>query len=169
MGLSGNFTTLSLQASKDQRQQSQAICLSGQGRAIPTLHGTLAKEIQDILVKKLKVNAYYNKFIRAPFTLHQIYCTMRKENFDNFEIKPLIASILPRAEKLASMPRENSKYGKVLSGSILFYQQKLFEDYVNDFSFNNFPELPLDSAETRFDNSVSTALTQKQQSSFNAD
>ena len=38
----------------------------------------------------------------------------------------------------------------------------------NDFSCTNFPELPLDSAETRFDNSVSTALTQKQQSSLDA-
>lgn len=94
---------------------------------------------------------------------------MTKENFDNFEIKSIIASILLRAEKLASMPLENSKYGKVLRGSILSYQQKLSKDYVlNDFSGTNLHKLPLDSAETRFDNSVSTALWQKQQSSLDA-
>ena len=94
---------------------------------------------------------------------------MIKENFDNFETKPFIASILPREGKLASMPLENSKFGKVFRGSILSYQQKLSEDYViNDFSCTNFPTLPLDSAETRFDNSVSTALTQKQQASLDA-
>ena len=128
------------------------------------------KEIQEILVKKPKVDANNNKFIKSTiYSPSDVYCTMTKENFDTFEIKPLIVSIPPRAEKLASMPLENSKYGKVLMGSILSYQQKLSEVYVmNDFSCTNFPELPLDSAETRFDNSVSTALTQKQQSSLDA-
>ena len=67
------------------------------------------------------------------------------------------------------MPLEESKYGKVPRGSILSYQQKLSEEYViNDFSCTNFPELPLDSAKTRFDNSFSTTLTQQQQASLDA-
>lgn len=82
------------------------------------------KETQDILVKKPKVGANYNKFIKSTlYSPSDVYCTMTKENFDNFKIKSLLASSLPRAEKLASIPLENSKYGKVLRGSILSNQQ----------------------------------------------
>ena len=128
------------------------------------------KQIQDILVKKPKIGANYNKFIKSTlYSPSDVYRTLTKENFDNFETKPLIASILPSAEKLANMPLEQSKYGKVPRGSILSYQQKLSQDYViNDFSCTNFPELPLDSAETRFENNFSTALSQQQQASIDA-
>ena len=138
--------------------------------SIPRERKIELKEIQDILVKKPKVGATYKKFIKSTlYSPSDVYCTMMKENFDNLKTKPWIASILPRAEKLACMPLDNSKFGKVLRGSILSYQQKLSEDYViNDFSCTNFPTLPLDSAETRFDNSVSTALTQKQQAYLDA-
>ena len=138
--------------------------------SIPRERKIEPKEIQDILVKKPKVGANYNKFIKSTlYSPSDGYYLMTNEDFDNFKSKPLIASILPRPEKLPSMPLENSKFGKVLRGSILSYQQKLSEDYViNDFSCTNFPTLPLDSAETRFDNSVSTALTQKQQASLDA-
>ena len=78
------------------------------------------KEIQDILVKKLRVGANYNKFIKSTlYSPSDVYCTMTKENFDNFGIKPLIASILPRAEKLASIPLEKQKPLKIILLMIL--------------------------------------------------
>ena len=62
------------------------------------------------------------------------------------------------------------KFGKVPKGSVLSFQQKLSQDYViNDFSCSNFPRLPLDSAESRFDNNFSICLTQQQQQQASLD
>ncbi|XP_031570411.1 uncharacterized protein LOC116304773 [Actinia tenebrosa] len=127
------------------------------------------KEIQDILVKKPKIGANYSKFIKSTlYSPSEVY-RMTKEDFDNFETKPLIASILPSAENLASISFVQCKFGKVPKGSIISYQQKLSQDYViNDFSCTNFPKLPLDSAESRFENNFSSCLTQQQQASLDA-
>ena len=88
--------------------------------SIPRERKTEPKEIQNILVKKPKVGANYKKVIKSTlYSPSDVYCAMAKENFDNFETKPLMASILPRAEKLDSMPLDNNKYRKVLLGFIL--------------------------------------------------
>lgn len=62
------------------------------------------------------------------------------------------------------MPLENSKFGKVLRGSVLSYHKNSLKIML----LMILVVLTLDSAETRFDNSVSTALTQKQQASLDA-
>lgn len=138
--------------------------------SIPRQKKIEQKEIQDVLVKKPRVGANYSKFIKSTlYSPAEVYATMTKEHFDNFETKPLIASILPSAENLASIPFVQCKFGKVPKGSVLSYQQKLSQDYViNDFSCTNFPRLPLDSVESRFDNNFSSCLTQQQQASLDA-
>lgn len=87
---------------------------------------------------------------------------MTKETFSAFETKPLIASILPSVQNLASVPVVQCKYGLTPNGSILSYQQKLLQDYfINDYSCTNFPKLPLDIAETRFMNNIFCFLIQQ--------
>ncbi|XP_046841849.1 uncharacterized protein LOC124435961 [Xenia sp. Carnegie-2017] len=128
------------------------------------------KKIQDVLVKKPRAGANFTKFIKSTlYSPSNVYLPMTKENFDDFESKPLIASILPSEKNLASIPHVQSKFGEVPKGCVLSYQQKLSQDYViNDFSCTNFPTLPLASAEMRFKNNCSSCLTKQQQASLDA-
>jgi len=128
------------------------------------------KEIQDILVKKPQIGADYSKFIKSNlYSPAKMYGTLTKEYFNDINPKPLIATVIPSVDKLASIPFVPCKYGNVPKGCVLSYQQKLSQEYIiNDFTCTAFPELPLDTSENRFNNNVSICLSQKKQAALEA-
>ena len=128
------------------------------------------KEIQELLVKKPKIGADYNKFIKS--TLHSPssqYFTLTKEHYSGIEQKPLIVSLVPRKDQANHLPLVPCRFGNVPKGSVLSYQQKLSQEYViNDFTCTTFPILPLDDAGNRFKNNVVISLDSKKQATLDS-
>ena len=85
------------------------------------------KEIQDVLVKK--PDADYTKFVESTlYTPAQMYSVLTKSQFYGLEPNPLMATIVPREDQMASIPFTSSRFGNVPTGSILSYQQKLSQE-----------------------------------------
>lgn len=128
------------------------------------------KEIQDVLVKKPQLGASYNRYIKSNlYSPSAMYRTLRKENIYGLTPQPLFATILPNQERLSSVTFVPSKFGNVPKGCVLSYQQKMSSDYViNNFTCTGFPQLPIESAEQRFCNSVSICLNRNQQAIFDS-
>lgn len=96
-----------------------------------------------------------------------MYLTLTKEHFANCQLQPLFATVLPSESQLPNIPFVQSKFGNVPKGCVLSYQQNMSSDYIiNDFTSTAFPDLPLPTAEERFDNNVSVCLNSTQQASL---
>ena len=106
------------------------------------------KQIQNVLVKKPKLSASFNKYIKCNlYSPAPMYGTMTKEHFNSLQPKPLFATLVPSEQDLRSVSFVPSKFGNVPKGCLISYQQKMSSDYViNDFTCTAFPELPLESA-----------------------
>ena len=128
------------------------------------------KEIQSVLVKKPKMGANYNKFIKStlysPSSFYGILC---KSDFTGLDPLPLIADIAPTAEQRPNLILQPTKFGNAPKGSPLSYQQKLSQEYViNDFLACDFPKLPLEGAGERITNNVQVCLTQERAAALDA-
>ena len=120
-------------------------------------------EIKSVLVKKPRISANYNKFIKStlysPSTSHRILC---KSDFSGLDPLPLEANIAPTAEEMPNLILMPMKFGNALKGSPLSYQQKLSQEYViNDFLASDFPKLPLEDVGERIMNNVLVCLNQE--------
>ena len=121
------------------------------------------KEIQSVLVKKPRMGANYDKFIKStlysPSTSYRILC---KSDFRGLDPLPLAADIVTTAEEMLSLTLKPTKFGNALKGSPLSYQQKLSQEYViNDFLACDFPKLPLEDAGERILNNVQVCLNKE--------
>lgn len=77
------------------------------------------KEIQDVLVKE--PGADYTKFVKSTlYSPAQMYSVLTKSQFYGLEPNPLMATIVPREDQMASIPF-TSRFGNVPTGSILSY------------------------------------------------
>lgn len=114
-----------------------------------------------MLVKKKQLGATYSRYIKSNlYSPSPMYGKLTKEHFDAFDPRPLIATIVPSQQQLPSIPFVPFKFGNVLKGSVLSYQQKMSSDYViNDFTCTAFPALPLEGAGQRFCNNMSVCLS----------
>ena len=128
------------------------------------------KEIQNVLVKKPQLGASYSRYIKSNlYSPSPMYGTFTKEHFQDFNPRPLFATLVPTQQQLQSIPFVPSKFGNVPKGCLLSYQQKLSSEYIiNDFTCTAFPELPLECAEVRFHNNVSVCLNNQQQATFDS-
>jgi hypothetical protein len=125
-------------------------------RHIPT------KDIQSVLVKKPKMHANYNKFIKSTLcsssTFYGILC---KSDFAGLDPLPLAADIAPAAEQRLNLLKNTTKYGNVPRSSVLSYLQKLSQQYIiNDFLASDFPNLPLEDAGEKIENNMQLCLNQ---------
>lgn len=146
-------------------------CTSMQQRwSIPRGKTIQQKEIQELLVKKPKIGADYNKFIESTlYSPSSQYDTLTKEHFSGIEPKPLMVSLVPRKDQANHLPLVPCRFGNVPKGSVLSYQQKLSQEYViNDFTCTTFPILPLDDAGNRFKNNVVISLDSKKQATLDS-
>ena len=146
-------------------------CTSMQQRwSIPRGKTIQQKEIQELLVKKPKIGADYNKFIKSTlYSPASQYDTLTKEHYSGIEPKPLIVSLVPRKDQANHLPLVPCRFGNVPKGSVLSYQQKLSQEYViNDFTCTTFPILPLDDAGNRFKNNVVISLDSKKQATLDS-
>ena len=130
--------------------------------SIPRGRHVQSKEVQSVLVKKLKMGANYNKFVKSnlhsPSTSYGILC---KNDFVGLEPLPLAADIVPTSEQKPNVPQVATRYGNVLKGSVLSYQQKLSQEYViNDFLASKFPSLPIENAGENFQTNVQLCFNQ---------
>lgn len=128
------------------------------------------KEIQSVLVKKPRMGANYNKFIKStlysPSTSYRILC---KSDFSGLDPFPLAADIAPTAEEMPNLILNPTKFGNALKGSPLSYQQKLSQEYViNDFLACDFPKLPLEDAGERILNNVQVCLNKEKNAALDA-
>ena len=128
--------------------------------SIPRERRIQSKEVQSVLVKKPAMGANYNKFVKSnlysPSTSYGILC---KSDFVRLEPLPLAADIVPTSEQRPNVPQVATRYGNVLKGSVLSYQQKLSQEYViNDFLTSEFPSLPMENAGENFENHVQLCL-----------
>ena len=137
---------------------------------VPREKKICTKEIQEVLVKKPQAGANYNKFIKSTlYSPANKYSLMPMESFSTYEPKPQIATILPSNQELPLLQAVPTRFGFAAKGSVLAYQQKLAQEYViNDYSFTDFPALPLPSSEERIENNVYTCLNEIKQSSFDS-
>ena len=139
--------------------------------SIPRERHIQSKEVQSVLVKKPKMGAIYNKFVKSnlysPSTSYVIFC---KNDFVGLEPLPLAADIVPTSEQLRpNVPQVATRYGNVLKGSVLSYQQKLSqENLINDFLASEFPSLPMENAGENFENNVQLCLNQNKQAALEA-
>ena len=146
-------------------------CTSMQQRwSIPRGKTIQQKEIQDLLVKKPKIGADYNKSIKSTlYSPSSQYDTLTKEHFDGIEPKPLIVSLVPRKDQANQFPLVPCKFGNVPKGSVLSYQQTLSEEYViNDFTCTTFLILPLDDTGNQFQNNFAICLDSKKQATLDS-
>ena len=122
------------------------------------------------MVKKPKIGADYNKFIKSTlYSPSSQYDTLTKKHFSGIEPKPLIASLVPRKDQANHLLLVPCKFGNVPKGSVLSYQQKISGEYViNDFTSAAFPILPLDDAGNRFENNVAISLDSKKQATLDS-
>ena len=128
------------------------------------------KQIQNVLVKKPQLGTSFNKYIKCNlYSPSPMYGAMTKEHFNSLQPKPLFATLVPSEQDLRSVSFLPSKFGNVPKGCLISYQQKMSSDYViNDFTGTAFPELPLESANDRFENNVSVCLEANQQALFDS-
>ena len=88
-------------------------------------------------------------------------CPNEKAKLKSLNPEPLLRSLLPDLENFASsqLPSVQTRFGMVLKGSVISYQQRLTEKYVlNNYAQTTFPKLPLPDAGERFKNNVSICL-----------
>lgn len=118
------------------------------------------QEVQSVLVKKPRPGANYDRYIKNTlYSPARQYRVLDESHYNSVEPKPLIATIAPRVN--APLQLVSTKFGHAVKGSVISYQQKLSEEYlINNYSCTSFPELPLPSAEMRFENDVSMCLQQ---------
>lgn len=126
------------------------------------------QEIQNVLVKRPQLGATYSRFIKSNlYCPSSMYLTLTKEHFANCQPQPLFATVLPSESQLPNIPFVQSKFGNVPKSCVLSYQQNMSSVYIiNDFTCTAFPDLPLPTAEERFDNNVSVCLNSTQQASL---
>jgi len=128
------------------------------------------KRIQSVIVKKPRMGANYNKFIKStlysPSTSYRILC---KSDFSGLDPLPLAADIAPTAEEMPNLILKPTKFGNALKGSPLSYQQKLSQEYViNDFLACDFPKLPLEDAGERILNNVQVCFNKEKSAALDA-
>ena len=131
--------------------------------SVPREKRIRTKEIQSVLVKKPRIVANYNKFIKStlysPSTSYGILC---KSDFTGLDPLPLIVDIAPTTGQRPISICKPTKFGNVPKGSILSYQQELSQDYIiNDFLSCDFPKLPLEHAGENILNNVQVCLSQE--------
>ena len=138
--------------------------------SIPRERHIQSKEIQSVLVKKPKMGANYNKFVKSNlYSPSKCYGILCKNDFVGLEPLPLAADIVPTSEQRPNVPQVATRYGNVLKGSVLSYQQKLSQEYViNDFLASKFPSLPMENAGENFENNVQLCLNQNKQAALKA-
>ena len=128
------------------------------------------KEIQDVLVKKPKPGANYNRYKKSTlYSPATQYSLIPIESFSGYEPYPLIATVLTSNQDLPLLQAIPTKFGHAPKGSVLSYQQRLGQEYViNDYALTDYPLIPLISAEERIENNVHTCLNEVKQASFDA-
>lgn len=139
-------------------------CTSMQQRwSVPRNNKIASIDVQDVLVKKPAIGADYNKYIKSTiYSPSMLYTQFSQETFAAILPEPLFKSILPMQCKMPSQSIP-TKFGNVLKGCVLSYQQKFTNEYaINDFNAPPFPALPLHSAEDRFLNNLSLCLMESQ-------
>ena len=109
--------------------------------------------VDTLMVKMPQEGANYNKFIKttlySPASQYHILSPDQKAKLKNLNPEPLLWSLLPDLENFASshLPSVQTKFGMVLKGSVISYQQRLTEKYViNGSAHTSFPKLPLPNA-----------------------
>ena len=126
------------------------------------------EEIQDVKVKKIQPEADYSRFIKSTlYSPSPQYPIFTQNDFEGLQPKPLAATIAPKDGQ--NFLTTSSKFGSVVIGSVLSYQQRYSEKYViNDYSHSSFPQLPLANAEDRFKNDLCTCLQREEMVAFDS-
>ena len=128
--------------------------------SVPREKHIKTNEIQSVLVKKPRMGANYDRFVKSTlYSPSMYYGILCKNDFSGLDPLPLVADISPTAEQRQNLTFAQTKFGNAPKGSPLSYQQKLSQEYIiNDFLACDFPKIPLEDAGERIMNNVQVCL-----------